>query len=160
MRMKKTIIFMLLILVSSAYGVAEEFDFGGIRLRFFSDDINIPGCIHNIMHVNISFLDGLEAIEISERFRYYYSYGKVIYMDEECDLDLFIHEVAHHRQLMDGNYHEIGNHGRSFRIWERILIEDTYYDQIYFTDDYRKKQAETPPYINAAVAPGVDDERY
>ena len=87
------------------------------NVNFYDDGIDRKLCVQNMNMINSAYFDNVSSIEIYEYsiFKSFYD-GKYIWNEQKvilyrgCDMGDLIHELAHHKNKMDGFVVEESGH--------------------------------------------------
>ena len=80
---------------------------------------NLTKCNNTINSINTIYLEGIKAVRISDSgYGGFYSYGGVITLRSNCDRDILVHELSHHKNFKDRIRF---NHGAEFKKAEKLI---------------------------------------
>lgn len=106
--MKKIIFILLFIcLINNSFAYVKPEYYNGVRLKFYNEDIVKENCYHLLDIIPEKYYYDIQYIKILPKSNYYgglyWWQVKGIDLFEECNKEVFIHELAHHCQYKRGD---------------------------------------------------------
>ncbi len=120
--MKKILLLMFVLILSSSFVSA-------IKINYYHYKINQDDCRLVLESIPERYYEGIKAINfyiIPQRMKANYIWnGQVINTFDNCSLTTLIHELAHHKNKVDGidKFHSF-NHKVEFRIAQREIWQN------------------------------------
>jgi len=123
---------LLLILMFVVPVAAVKVEHRGVPVYFFHYKINQTECFNNLDLIPYRYWSNVSSFKFylgkNQNFEgLYFWYGKKVNVLDGCSLGVLVHELAHHKQDMDGIRWSHGDlHNDSFIERENMIWRDIY----------------------------------
>jgi len=136
--MKKKILILtiafLFVLISSCVVLGDD-NYKNISTKFFTDQVNKTVCFEQFNFIPFKYWEGISLIRIYPQDvnpllygNYYFGKKILVIMGLDCDLNVIVHELAHHKQnMMNEPWHQMRYHMGNFDKYEMEIMDSVIY---------------------------------
>jgi hypothetical protein len=135
-----TLLFLLAFAILTAPSAvsAEKVVYNEVPIHFLHYEIEQQQCIDMLDNIPSQYWSDIRSIKVYKRenVRYagFYFWTKIIVLNQGCNFEVLIHELAHHKNNVDGvGWRESAKHGDTFMdaYQEISLAANDYQNQKY-----------------------------